>query len=296
PHTIIGEAYIFRQIDSIWTQEAILVSFDVESFDSEFSILGISSGLDGDYAVLGAWNGATGHTTAAAYKIPEVDQGTPDNNIADAGTGLILLPQAGAPSGYATLAVALKTRPTQNVYLKLKTKKDSQLLLDNGGEAVPQLIVQFTRDNWDIPQSIRVRGTPDISGELTGKIKYKIKAGSAVEYQFVTPPPVMLTILADHFGLTSPVEGSVIEAPYEFAWQPYELATQYILKIKSDAGYKYKQQVNPAGSCTVDLCTFKPDFNLSPLPKNISLKWRVIAKDQQAVYKKKTPWVTFTSH
>lgn len=279
-----GVAHIFQRVNGVWKQQVRLISFDLDIFKDH--TFGTGTAIDGEYAVIGASEEGGWKYSAYAYKIPGLQQAVSDPEVH------ALLPLPGTiTSGYTTFHVALKTRPTKDVKLILKSK--DEVLLDNGDEAAKKLTLRFTRENWNLPQIVRVRGSAAVSGAITATIKHKIKGSSAIEYLYVIPQDVTLAIAPDTFGQVAPVDGALIEAPYSFTWQPYPLATHYKLKVVSlDQREVYKMRVDPALACTPDLCTFKPDVSLR---SSSPYQWRVTAKDKPAAFKKVSSWSVFST-
>lgn len=297
-------ARIYKEIDGQWKQysilpiyrtpipgevligEAMLMAFDGEHLLSDIHVY--DEGGDGS-SVIEIW----------ALKIPGVEQDVPQTIGLQSAPNVLALPDGplayrnAAPSDFSVFHVALKTRPTKTVKLRLTT--NGNVLLDVGGVASPVLTLKFTRDNWNIPQEVRARLSPSQSGALSAIVREEIVGTSAHEYKLIKAAKVRVNVPPTAFMQDTPAQASALPdgTPVTFTWRPYSLATRYVVKLKRTSSTRqFKYPVDPATACTIDLCTLTLDR--TALPKGSAFKWRVVAQDQPAAFQRVTTWRKFT--
>ena len=293
-------ARIYKEIDGKWKQYSVLPIYRTLLPDEDIDGEGMRMAFDGDYIVtdLQLYKEPDGNFLELwALTIPGVEQDVPQTiggqNTAD------VLPLPDAPSGdrdaasdYSVFHVALKTRPTKNVKLRLTT--NGSALLDVGGDASSVLTLKFTRDNWNIPQEVRARLAPNQSNALSTIVREEIVGESAHEYKLIKAAKVRVNVPPTAFVPEAPAADAILpnDAPVTFTWRPYSLASRYVLKLKRVGGTRvFKVPVDPTAACMVDLCTLTLDR--AAFPKGKALKWRVVAQDQPAAYQRATPWRKF---
>lgn len=287
-HGVGGATYIFERENGVWSQQAKLIAFDSQTVEGD----AISSvGLSGEHVIAGLYSV---HAVGGAYvfKIPGVEEVEPQTSQLEPH-----ITASTMENGFTTYKVKLKTRPTKEVYLRLKT--DGYTLLDNGGIASEQLTLTFNRWNWNKPQSVRLRASNKIApdGVSTSKLKHLIQKRSAIEYLWVTPPNEKFEIPTDTFAAVAPTADAVVDTlPATFIWNPYPLATKYRIYIKGNGiKYNFDKSVAATKVCTADLCSFTLSSLTKPLPENANLRWRVVAMDVPAKFSKSSGWQTFST-
>jgi hypothetical protein len=289
---LAGGPYVFTKSNGVWRQQARLMIFESEGFQTPGPTGSIGNiAIDGGYALMSPYTASGMDSTAVVLKIPGVEI---DTHSTGAG-GLLPLPPVGGirtlEEDTAEFGISLKTRPTSDVVVHLTS--DGVVLLDNGGTPALALTLNFTRDNWDIQQLVTARAVTPQLEPLTSAVTAAIGANSAVEYGWVSPMPFNVTISSiEPFGLVAPVGGAMLAGhPVSYTWWPHPSAVRYTVKIKAIGSPTLKLK-NPKAArvCTPTLCTFTPGF---VLPAG-NYKWRVIARDVTGSVLVKTPYETFT--
>lgn len=298
----LSVARVYREIDGQWKQYSVLPIYRTPLPDEWIVGEGSMMAIDGDYVLTNmhiAYPDASDSYEIWALTIPGVEQDVPQTVGGQNTPNALPLPDApsdyrdAAPSDYSVFHAALKTRPTKSVKLRLTTNGDA--LLDVGGVASTSLTLKFTRDNWNIPQEVRVRLAPNQWNAPSTIVREEIVGESAHEYKLIKAAKVRVNVPPTAFVPESPTADAILpnDAPVTFTWRPYSLATHYVVKLERIGGTRVlKVPVDPAAACTVDLCTLTLDR--AALPKGKALKWRVVAQDQPAAYQRATPWRRFT--
>jgi hypothetical protein len=251
-----------------------------------------SVNISGEYALAGLQHWNSSKRRVYAFHIPGLDQ-TLDVVAGERG----VLPPPSAPSrleggdGYTTFEVSLKSRPSKTVKLRLKT--NSPVLLDDGGTAAKTLTLNFTRQNWNIPQTVRARSADGHFGPQTVILRESIVASSAVEYIWVSTTRAQVEVPADSFALDTPADAATVVSPAVVRWRAYSLATRYVLRLhRMPNGAVVSIKLKPADVCVADLCSVTLDAGV--LKPGRSYRWRLTAQDTTANFQKTTPWRQFT--
>ncbi|MEM6429454.1 MAG: DUF4347 domain-containing protein, partial [Deinococcota bacterium] len=158
--------------------------------------------------------------------------------IDDDVAGIRASPQSGLSTtedgGEASFTVVLETRPTTAVTVNLGSSDTTE------GAVVPPTSIVFTPDDWDEPQSVRVRGLDDNLDD--GDIAYSITVEGSGEYSGVSTSVSVQNTDDDTAGVNvSPTDGLITS----------ETGTSDVFNVVLTT--------TPEGSVTIDFTSSEPN-------------------------------------